>query len=169
MNSFDKALDFARKKHAGQVRKISEIEYVTHPIAVANILKDKSCNETLLIAALLHDTLEDTNTTYKEIKDLFGEKVADLVLELTSDREEKKKLGKAAYLSRKLNQMSSDALTIKLADRLHNVSDLNEADPKFRERYKKETMIILSELHRDLNPLQKELRDEILLKLESVG
>jgi len=120
------ALKFSDERHAGQFRRGSGHPYVFHAVAVAYLVvvykRSKRLTE-LLIAALLHDTLEDTATTFAEIAERFSPFVASLVLELTNDEEEIARVGKLEYQSRKLAGMSSYGLVIKLADRMHNVSD----------------------------------------------
>lgn len=122
-----KALNFAKRKHHGQVRKGgSNAAYVTHPVAVSYLVaayKRSKHLEELLIAAILHDTLEDTNTTFIEIASNFTPLVASLVLELSNDPAQVKKIGKLEYQKKKIAGMSSYGLIIKLADRLHNISD----------------------------------------------
>lgn len=90
-----KVLEFAIKKHQNQFRKGSKIPYITHPIESMNILLANGFDETIQIAALLHDTIEDTETTYEEIRNLFGSEVADVVQMNTEDKtrswEERKK------------------------------------------------------------------------------
>ena len=158
-----KALEFAKEKHKNQIRKVSKAEYVTHPIAVSYLLASykKSKNmEYLLCAALLHDTLEDTDTTIEEIKDIFGEFVSNLVVELTSDPNEIKNIGKNEYLKNKLLKISSYALTIKLVDRLSNILD-NPTD-----KYKSDTidLVLFLEKNRRLNRTQKVILSDILLE-----
>ncbi len=121
-------------------------------------------------AALLHDTIEDTDTTEEDLKKMFGGLVASLVIELTSDKEKAKEVGKGEYLSGKMINMTGWALTIKLADRLDNVSDLESAKPKFVERYKKETAFILDKLEhsRKLSFTQKRIAREIRKKLKEI-
>ena len=120
---------------------------INHPIRVANYVSSyykNSINKDILIAsAYLHDTLEDTSTTYHELLNLFGGQIAGLVLELTSDNDIKEYLGKTKYLEIKMMNMSELALFIKLCDRLDNVSDLTTSDEKFRNKYVKETLEIL--------------------------
>lgn len=120
------AIRFADERHAGQVRKGSGEAYFSHPLAVSYLVaghkRSKKLDE-ILAAAILHDILEDTDTTFAELAERFGPLVASLVLELTSDPEAIAALGKKEYLKRKLCGVSSYALTLKLADRLHNVSD----------------------------------------------
>src|ERR1035437_10345704 len=126
MTQILKALDFAKTKHAGQKRKGSGAEYVTHPVAVSYIVASYKRSvhlDDLLIASLLHDCLEDTDTTFEEIAINFTPLVASLVLELTNDPEAIKKVGKLAYQKKKVVGMSSYGFVIKLADRLHNISD----------------------------------------------
>lgn len=143
----EEALQFATQAHAGQTRAGGE-PYVNHPIRVADSIKQykQSHNlDALINAALLHDTVEDTDTTHEALHDLFGGLVASLVQELTSDPEQIKKMGKAQYLAHKMAAMSSYALVIKLADRLDNVKDITTArTPEWRQKYKNETEHILN-------------------------
>jgi len=167
------ALTFAKEKHEGQNRKATNKPYITHPINVAKILKkhkkSHKINE-LVAAALLHDTLEDTNTTKQELEKLFGKLITSLVKELTTDEIEKNKVGKDKYLAEKMideKQMSSWGLLIKLADRLDNVSDLKNTDLKFKKRYTEETNYILEKLekNRTLSPTHEKLIKKIREKL----
>ena len=132
--TYDEALNFARKKHAGQMRKDGVTPYIEHPIGVAEIVEDFYTDElrleTMMVAALLHDTIEDTETSYDEILEFFGKTVADLVEELTSDKEAQKMMGKAQYLKTKMQYMSEDALIIKIADRLYNMRDIACMSPQ---------------------------------------
>ena len=84
----------------------------------------KSNNLSAMIqAAYLHDTLEDTDTTYKDLVKQFGALVADMVQQLTTDKEASDAIGKGEYIAGKMAKMSSWALVVKLADRLANVQD----------------------------------------------
>lgn len=167
------ALIFAKEKHKNQNRKVTNEPYVTHPISVAKILRENKKShkiKELVAAAFLHDTLEDTNTTEHELEKLFGKLITSLVLELTTDEKEKEKIGKEKYLAEKMSdnsRMSNWALVIKLADRLDNVSDLKNADEKFRKRYTKETRHILETLekNRKLSSTHKKLIKKIEEKL----
>lgn len=121
-----KAIKFIDKKHSGQVRKGSGIPYATHPIAASYLLahyKKSKRLEELIVATLLHDTLEDTDTSFVEIATEFTPLVASLVLELTNDPVAIEKMGKLEYQKKKLVGMSNYGLLIKLVDRLHNISD----------------------------------------------
>lgn len=148
VNKAQEALDYATVMHDGQYRK-DGTEYINHPIRVANYVsafKSTLNMDVLLASAYLHDTLEDTDATYYDIVSKFGPQVASLVLELTTDEDIKKLLGKTKYLEIKMKNMSSWALVIKLCDRLDNVSDLANSDEAFRNRYVKETIEILDYL-----------------------
>lgn len=123
----EKAILFATEKHKGQLRKGDGLPYIVHPLAVMAILNQiKKSNNAILIAivCLLHDVVEDCDITLDEIAAEFGHAVAALVDELTSDKKEIDAVGKKQYLAHKMLNMSSYALRIKLADRLHNVQDI---------------------------------------------
>ena len=164
----EEVIAFAKKKHEGQIRKFSKEPYIAHPIRVATTLEKLGEADELIKAAYLHDTIEDTNTTFEEIKEKFGEKIANLVLELTKNRSEIEQIGKTQHLIKSTNTMSPGALTIKLADRLDNVSDLDQADQEFKEKYAKETQQILENLERKLSETQQKLYDSTLKMIKNV-
>lgn len=121
----DEVLKFATERHAGQFRANGE-PYVSHPIRVMNIVrkfKPSKHQDILSAGALLHDVLEDTYTSYRELIDRFGLMVASLVMEVTNSGYVPRMIGKQVYLAHKMQYMSSYALIIKLADRLDNISD----------------------------------------------
>lgn len=167
------AMDFAKKAHAGQTRSDGS-PYTDHVERVAkSVEKFKSLHnlDALISAALLHDTLEDTDTTHEDLVRLFGGLVASLVKELTSDKEEIARVGKQAYLASKMTTMSSYALVIKLADRLDNISDITTAKtPEWRSRYKAETLHIMDyiEKNRVLTPTHRKIIAAIRAKLDEV-
>lgn len=171
LESEKKAKKFAEKKHKDQTRRSGE-PYINHPKRVAKLIKKyKSSHqiEALIKAALLHDTIEDTNTTEKDLKKLFGGLVASLVKQLTSDKE-KAKENKTKYLTNKMINMSSWALVIKLADRLDNVQDITTAPKTWAFKYKKQTETILNSLikNRILSNTQKKLINAIKNKLREL-
>ena len=145
-----KAYEYAQEKHAGQIRKFTDLPYFSHPKAVARILEQLTGDEDLVITGLLHDVCEDTSATIEDIKELFGEKIASLVQELTSDKP--KEMNKAVYLSDKMLTMTPGALTVKLADRLHNVTYLegDNVHLSFITRYYKESRTIVSFLREQI-------------------
>ncbi|MCR6686370.1 bifunctional (p)ppGpp synthetase/guanosine-3',5'-bis(diphosphate) 3'-pyrophosphohydrolase [Pseudoxanthomonas sp.] len=132
--------------HAGQTRKSGE-PYITHPVAVAGVLADLGLDVETLIAAILHDTIEDTPLTRAEIAGQFGEDVAELVDGVTKldklkfrDRQE----AAAESFRKMLLAMSRDlrVIMIKLADRLHNMRTLGAQSREARERIARETLEI---------------------------
>lgn len=151
-------LRFATEKHKGQKRDDGS-DYITHPIRVAKIVDDfkakNSANRKILIAgALLHDTIEDTYTSYKELSQNFGEVVASLVMELSTAEYACHYKGKAQYLAEKMEHMTSYALTIKLADRLDNISDLKGCTKQKKVKTINDTIYILDYLEKQ-RPLTK--------------
>lgn len=145
------AIAYIQEKHQNQFRRFSLAPYWVHPIQVACLVqkyKKSHKIDELVIASLLHDVVEDTNTSLKEIRDIFGTLVGNLVEELTSNKEEIKEIGKQNYLALKMADMSSWGLVIKLSDRLSNVSDFIYADKNFVEKYSKETIFIIEHLKR---------------------
>jgi (p)ppGpp synthase/HD superfamily hydrolase len=164
-------LEFATGKHAGQIRKFEKTPYIEHPKKVATIIKENKESKNILeliSAAILHDTLEDTNTTEQELKKHFGELITSIVKELTTDEKEKEKIGKKKYLANKMESMSSWALAIKLADRLDNVSDLNNSSSEFKKRYIEETNYILEKIeeNRKLSETHKKIIKKIKEKIK---
>ncbi len=88
MTLFDEALCFATERHSGQLRKCSKTPYIMHPVEVAQIISTMSDDIELMAAGLLHDTVEDTDTTIEEIEEKFGKRVALLVMTETEDKRE---------------------------------------------------------------------------------
>lgn len=115
---------FAARKHGerGQIRKFSGLPYIVHPEGVAALVKDFGGDEDQIMAAWLHDTMEDTGTTYDDLAEKFGKHIADIVSEVTNDPYLKKE-DKEAYMSNKLNNLSRDALLVKLCDMMYNHDD----------------------------------------------
>jgi len=147
-----KARAFAKEKHKGQVRKFEGLPYFIHPKRVAHILyqfKVSSHIDDLIASAYLHDTLEDTDTNYEELRENFGKIVADIVMQLTSDKTMIDKVGKAKYLADKMVHMTSYALTLKLADRIDNVNRLSMQNETFKTKYLLETKYIVDRLKKE--------------------
>lgn len=86
MDVFDQALIFATERHSGQTRKRNDLPYILHPIEVAEIVGTMTEDREVLAAAVLHDTVEDTDTTIEEIRERFGKRVALLVMTETEDK-----------------------------------------------------------------------------------
>jgi (p)ppGpp synthase/HD superfamily hydrolase len=152
----NKAFVFATQRHFGQKRKyLSEIPAIEHPSSVANRIAEFTSNPEIIAAAFLHDTLEDTTTTFEELKQRFGVRIAQLVLELTSDKDQSHRQGKAVYLSEKINHMSPAARLVKWADREHNVSELALCPLNFAQTYADQTLYIID--HLTIRPTADEL------------
>ncbi|MQA24596.1 MAG: RelA/SpoT family protein [Micromonosporaceae bacterium] len=158
-----RAYDAAAHHHEGQYRKSGDL-YITHPLAVAQILAQLGMDTTTLVAALLHDTIEDTAYTLESMRDDFGGEVALLVDGVT--KLDKVKLGdaaKAETIRKMVVAMAKDprVLVIKLADRLHNMRTLAFLPPAKQEQKARETLEILAPLaHRlGMNTIKWELED----------
>jgi guanosine-3',5'-bis(diphosphate) 3'-pyrophosphohydrolase len=163
MNIIDDALKFATEQHQGQFRRKTGKEYITHPIHVAELLRKYKTSkniESLVSVCLLHDVQEDCEVSNDEIRTRFGDLIANLVDEMTSDDEQIKIIGKTNYLMLKLVSMSSYGLTIKLVDRLSNVMDCPS------DNYKKSTIQIIQYLrqNRNMNKTQSTICLDILLE-----
>lgn len=120
------ALIFAAKKHEGQTRKDKErTPYIIHPIGVAYniIMIGKVYDVDIIIGALLHDTVEDTHTTFEEIRQYFGLKIESLIHELTDDKSLSKEERKRLQIEH-APHTSTEAAIIKLSDKLYNLNDL---------------------------------------------
>ncbi len=163
----EKAYLFAKLKHKNQKRKFSNRPYIVHPENVALRLSSLTDSPDVICAAYLHDTLEDTDTSYEELAEIFNKKIADLVLELTNNKEEIKIQGKDRYLAGKLNAMSGEALLIKLADMLDNLLSLKETSDEFRNKFINDTIYMINYLKRSLSLEQSALLAKIkkLLKI----
>ena len=164
--AFDRAVEFATKYHAGQVRKYSGEPYVTHPIAVAEIIRTvPDHTEAMLIAAVLHDTVEDTEATIDLISETFGVVVAHLVHYVTDialpedgNRAIRKQIDAEHYASG-----PAESQTIKVADLIHNTMSIAAYDPNFWKVYKYEKRASLDLLTKADPALWKRADD--LLKL----
>ena len=130
MEDVMKAADFAARKHRDQRRKNkSATPYINHPIGVANILtsEGKITDPIVIQAALLHDTVEDTDTTIEEIGDVFGDKIKQIVAEVTDDKSLPKQTRKQVQIDT-AHKKSPEAKLVKLADKLYNLRDLDSVD-----------------------------------------
>jgi guanosine-3',5'-bis(diphosphate) 3'-pyrophosphohydrolase len=128
---FLKALEFAAAKHRRQRGKDAENSpYINHPIAVATVLAVEGgvTDEATLIAAILHDTVEDTQTTYSELEQKFGAEVTGLVRELTDDKSLEKAERKRLQIEH-APHASPRAKEIKIADKICNVRNLVDSPP----------------------------------------
>lgn len=130
------AIAFAAKKHTNQRRKnVDASPYINHPIEVAALLADDGgvTDTELLVAAILHDTVEDTKTTFEEIEEQFGAAVRDLVAEVTDDKRLEKHQRKALQIENAPHK-SDRAKQLKIADKTCNVRDIDADNPAGWER-----------------------------------
>ena len=141
INIILKAAAFAAHKHRDQRRKdIDATPYINHPIAVAQALCEEGgvADPIVLAAALLHDTIEDTETTHEELIEGFGRRIADVVEEVTDDKELEKEARKQAQIE-KAGRLSAAAQQVKIADKLCNMRDILSNPPAtWSEKRKRE-------------------------------
>ena len=163
LDEIDRAFVTAEQKHEGQLRKSGD-PYITHPVAVAEILAELGLDQPTIIAALLHDTVEDTGYSLDELKSDFGAEVASLVDGVTKlDKLTYGPTAEAETLRKMVIAMSKDVrvLVIKLADRLHNARTWKFVPPESAARKARETIDIYAPLaHRlGMNAIKWELED----------
>ena len=172
LKQIEKAYEFAREKHEGQFRKSGE-PYFSHPAEVAYILAELRMDIPTVVAGLLHDTVEDTDTTIEEIEELFGKEVAFIVKGVTklegydfSSKEEKD----AESFRNLLISLAEDirVLIVKLADRLHNMRTLEHMKRESQLRNARETLTIYAPLANRLGMyrIKNELEDLSLKYLD---
>ena len=159
----ERAFLVAEKAHEGQLRRSGE-RYITHPVAVAQILAELGLNTETVIAALLHDTVEDTPYSLKELRHDFGDEVANLVDGVTKlDKLTYGPTAEAETVRKMVVAMSRDirVLVIKLADRLHNARTWRYVSQESAEHKARETLDIYAPLaHRlGMNAIKWELED----------
>ena len=161
-----KAYDFALKAHKFQKRDSGD-PYLTHPVAVADILSDLRLDSATITTGLLHDTIEDTKTTYKTVEKEFGREIADLVEGVTKISELEGKIienSKAENIRKLILATSKDirVLLVKIADRLHNMRTIDSiSEEKRKNRIARETMEIYAPLadRMGMNHIRDELED----------
>ena len=144
------AFDYGRRMHEGQFRQSGE-PYFTHPVAVAAILTEMRLDDATIVTALLHDTIEDTRSTWADVAQLFGREIADLVDGVTklTNLQLSGAHSKQAENFRKLFMaMSRDlrVILVKLADRLHNMRTIKSMRPEKQVQKARETMEIYAPL-----------------------
>ena len=174
----DKAFETANSFHQGQLRRSGE-PYIIHPIAVANILVDLGMDYQSIVAALLHDVVEDTDYTIEQLTEEFGEDVAVLVDGVTKlgkvqlNSRETKEEQQAENVRKMLLAMSKDirVIIVKLADRLHNMRTLEFVDPQKQRDKALETLEIFAPIsHRlGIRSVKEELEDRAIRFLDPVA
>lgn len=163
----EQAYFLAKEKHEGQMRKSGE-PYITHPIAVSKIIADLHGGPATIIAALLHDTVEDTSLSLKEVEQVFGSDIAQLVDGVTkiSKLSFNEKVSQADNHQKMLLAMAKDirVIIIKIADRLHNIRTLDSMTPEKQYKIATETLEIYAPLAHRLGifRIKAELEDRSL-------
>lgn len=139
MDMIENAIIFAVKAHKNQTRKGSDIPYISHPFAVGMLLQKAKCSEEVIAAGILHDTLEDTETSLNDLTDTFGVRVANLVLAASeNDKSLPWEIRKQHTINR-LKDASLEEIQVIVADKLHNLksirNDLNLIGDTIFERF----------------------------------
>lgn len=159
-----KAANFAAVKHRKQRRKDpEETPYINHPIGVANILTEEGgiTDPVVIQAALLHDTVEDTDTTLDEIEENFGCPVRNIVAEVTDDKSLPSARRKELQIQH-APRCSYQAKLVKLADKLYNLRDLQRCTPKgWSEERVEQYFIWASKVVKGLKGTNKSLEDKL--------
>lgn len=148
MDTILRAVQFAQLKHHGQVRRYTGEPYFTHCVDVARVVASVVTDESMIVAALLHDTVEDTSATLDEIQALFGQPVAELVWWLTNEpvvagvnRARRKALDRE-----RLTRAPWQAQTIKLADMICNAPSIRDQDPEFAVKWMADSRALVAAL-----------------------
>ncbi len=159
------AYDYGRQMHEGQFRHSGE-PYFSHPVAVAAILTEQQLDDATIITALLHDTIEDTKSTYREISEQFGDEIAmlvDGVTKLTNLQLSNSETKQAENFRKLFMAMSKDlrVILVKLADRLHNMRTIKAMRLEKQQQKARETMDIFAPLagRMGMQSMREELED----------
>ena len=163
MTLFSKAVKFAAKAHRGQVRKYTGEPYIHHPLAVAEIVATVLHTEEMLVAAVLHDVVEDTDHTIQDICDEFGS-VVGMYVEYLTDISVPEDGNRARRKERDAYHVASgpaESQTIKVADLIHNTADISTHAPNFWEVYKHEKWFQLNLLTQADSELWLQARNQL--------
>ena len=119
-NQIEEAIEIAAEAHQGQYRKGTDTPYITHPYAVGLILMEAGCTEAVIIAGILHDTVEDTDLTLEFIRERFGDTIANIVDGCSEDKALRWRARKTERIEA-LRTASPEICTVTCADKLHNL------------------------------------------------
>lgn len=156
VEQYMKAMLLSTKAHHGQFRHGNKEPYIMHPMRVSKIVYELTGDMRLATAAMCHDVLEDTTTTFADLATELDSGIANLVLSVTKRIDLPKADKEREFLDRYL-MASHDTVVLKLADRLDNVSDLKSQSDNFRERYKTSTIELLAATTWTDKPVVKKL------------
>lgn len=180
MDKTFKALYFATNAHEGQKRKGKDTPYIAHPVAVGYLLLKSGATEAVVIAGILHDTIEDTETTYEALVTEFGKDIAEIVNDVTEQDRSLPWIERKRIALEHVKDMRDEAVLVKTADAIHNMSDQiadykKEGERMFErfsaskdqqlERYEK--LVFAIEAREIKNPLLPMLKEK-LAELESL-
>lgn len=126
MKKIDTAIEFAARAHSGQCRKGTRIPYIVHPLGVARILIQRGCPDHVVIAGILHDTVEDTPVTIEEIRQGFGRDIAALVNAATEPDRNETWENRKTHTIGMVKTLSEEAAILVLADKLDNIRAIRE-------------------------------------------
>ncbi len=132
MEKILKAAEFANEAHKHQKRKSTDLPYITHPLSVGLILSKFGAEEDEIIAGLLHDVIEDTEYTYEDIKNEFGQKIADIVLQLSEEKELPWEERKKQHIDH-LKEADISTKRVALADKLANLYSIKHELKEYGE------------------------------------
>ena len=139
MSIVEQAIIFLAKAHEGQTRKSTDIPYITHPFAVGMLLQKSNCTDEVIAAGILHDTLEDTSTTYEELTEHFGVHIANLVVAASEPDKSLPWENRKQHTIDRLEDAYLEEIQIITADKLHNLrsirADLEVDGEKLWERF----------------------------------
>lgn len=154
------AYRFAKRKHddTGIIRKHSGNPYWEHPEGVAKIAKGFGLSDNEIIAAFLHDTVEDAGVELDDIKEKFGDEVAEIISEITNNNLEIRRLGKESYMNKELLNLSNPALNVKLCDFYYNMADF----PNEQQKQRMKANLMFLRKNRKLTAVQRDLLDACL-------
>lgn len=151
MSLISMAYMFAAGAHAGvgQKRKYTNVDYIVHPIAVADIVRAHGGTEEMIAAAMLHDTIEDTQVTFGHIFTLFGERIAEMVDALSNKAKPEDGNREARFfinIAKLQERLDMQSRVIKLADLVHNTASIAKYDQEFSAHYLAEKAFMLKVL-----------------------
>lgn len=170
LNLIIKTLDFAADKHKNQKRKgVDGTPYINHPIKVAKLLIEngKVADLNIILAALLHDTVEDTETTETELIDNFGKEITAYVMEMTDDKSLEKSIRKELQIKNAPHK-SKGAKLIKICDKICNITDVIDNPPHWWDKSRRYAYLdwaekvvnALGEVHTELQKIFYEKLEE---------
>lgn len=171
MDRILQAINFANKAHSGQKRKGKDISYITHPLSVALLLANSHAEEDIVISGLLHDTIEDTKTTYEDIVNLFGKRIADIVNDVSEQDKSLPWLERKQLALEHVKDMNPESVLVKTADVLQNMSEQIEdykiEGDKMFERFNAKKEQQLNRYIKLVDAIKKrELNNPLLSELE---